>query len=226
VINPQTLANSTPTDPGTRVAFRPGRPDDDRPRSDRALLEQIAAGDQSAMRTLFTRHRDQAFRFIRRLTKDDDLAEDVLIETFFEVWRSAERFEGRSAFVTWLLAIARHKALSAMARSPSQSPSREPRDSREVEEQAAAEIPDLADDPERMLQAKDLSAALRGCLMRLSTKHTEVIDLVYYHDKSVTETAQILRLPEATVKTRMFYARRKLGKLVRARLGDATACPC
>jgi RNA polymerase sigma-70 factor (ECF subfamily) len=51
-------------------------------------------------------------------------------------------------------------------------------------------------------------------LASLSPKHTEIIDLVYYHEKTVAETAAILQVPEATVKTRMFYARRKLAELV------------
>jgi predicted DNA-binding protein (UPF0251 family) len=55
---------------------------------------------------------------------------------------------------------------------------------------------------------------VRRTLMRLSIEHREVIDLVYYHEKSVDEVAQILDVPPATVKTRMFYARKKLAKLV------------
>jgi RNA polymerase sigma-70 factor (ECF subfamily) len=176
--------------------------------SDRALLEQIAAGDQRAMKTLFARYRDRAFRFIMRLTKDEDIAEETLFETFFEVWRSAPRFEGRSTFSTWLLAIARHKALSALGRPPSIA----------LDEEMAANIPDHGCDPERALQAHDLSEILRCCLARLSVKHTEVIDLVYYHERTIAEAAQILRLPESTVKTRMFYARQKLAGLVRAKL--------
>jgi RNA polymerase sigma-70 factor (ECF subfamily) len=181
--------------------------------SDRALLTRIAEGDQRAMKTLFVRYRDQAFRFIMRLTKNEDIAEEALFETFFEVWRSAARFEGRSTFSTWLLAIARHKALSALGRPPSIA----------LDEKMAANIPDHGCDPERALQAQDLSEVLRCCLARLSVKHTEVIDLVYYHEKTIAEAAQILRLPEATVKTRMFYARQKLAGLVRAKLQGNSA---
>ena len=171
-----------------------------------ALLQRIARGDQHAMRFLFTRHRHQAFRFILRLTRDEALAEDILIETFFNVWRFADRFEGRSKFSTWLLAIARQKAL-AVRRRPSML---------ELDDHLATSIPDPADDPERAAQRKDVQKALRRCLANLSARHTEVIDLVYYHGKTVAEVAEILKLPEATVKTRMFYARRKLAQLVHA----------
>jgi RNA polymerase sigma-70 factor (ECF subfamily) len=192
------------------IALRPGKlPTDRNSGSDHALLQRIAEGDQLAMRTLFVRHRDQAFRFILRLIKDEALAEDILIDSFFEVWQCASRFEGRSTFSTWLLAIARNKALSALGR----------RSTVQLEDQWASTIPDPADDPELALQDKDLGETLRRCQASLSAKHTEVIDLVYYHEKTVAEVAAILQLPEATVKTRMFYARRKLAQLVGAAIG-------
>jgi RNA polymerase sigma-70 factor (ECF subfamily) len=187
------------------IAFRHGSLSAGRdPGSDHDLLQRIAEGDQPAMRALLSRHRDQAFRFILRLTKDEALAEDILIDSFFEVWRCASRFEGRSTFSTWLLAIARNKAVTALGR----------RDTVELEDAWASTIPDPADDPELTLQDKDLGETVRRCLARLSPKHTEIIDLVYYHEKTVAEVAAILQLPEATVKTRMFYARRKLAQLV------------
>lgn len=189
------------------IALRPGvPPSNTNSSSDHALLQRIAKGDQTAMGALFARHRDQAFRFIMRLTKDEALAEDILIDSFFEVWRRASRFEGRSTFSTWLLAIARNKAITALGG----------RNTVELEDKWASNIPDPADDPELALQGKDLGEALRRCLARLSPKHTEIIDLVYYHEKTVGEVAGILQVPEATVKTRMFYARRKLAELVHA----------
>jgi RNA polymerase sigma-70 factor, ECF subfamily len=174
--------------------------------SDQALLQRIAARDQHAMRILFVRHRDATFRFILRLIRDEPVAEDVLIETFFAVWRYADRFEARSAFSTWLLAIARHKALSAVNR----------REAIFLDDETWSAFPDPADDPETALQSKDAGENLRRCLMRLSRKHTEVVDLVYYHDKTIGEVAQILKISQATVKTRMFYARRKLAQLLSA----------
>ena len=66
------------------------------------------------------------------------------------------------------------------------------------------------------VQKKDKSAALRKCLAVLSPEHREVIDLVYYHEKSVEEVAEIVGIPEPTVKTRMFYARKRLSELLKA----------
>jgi RNA polymerase sigma-70 factor, ECF subfamily len=85
-----------------------------------------------------------------------------------------------------------------------------------LDDETASAIADPADDPEIVLQKKDQDALLRRSLARLSQEHGEVIDLVYYHDKSVKEVAEIVGIGEATVKTRMFYARKKLAEMVKA----------
>ena len=174
--------------------------------SDEMLIKRIADGDQLAMRTLFARHRVPMYRWLVRLVRDETLAEDLLSEVFFDVWRQAASFEGRSSVSTWLLAIARYKALSALRR----------RSDMQLDDEFADAIPDPADDPELALQNKERAELLRRSLARLSPEHGEVIDLVYYHGKSVKEVAEIVGVAEATVKTRMFYARRKLAELVEA----------
>jgi RNA polymerase sigma-70 factor (ECF subfamily) len=70
--------------------------------------------------------------------------------------------------------------------------------------------------PRATLEKKDKSAMLRKCLAKLSAEHREVIDLVYYHEKSVEEVAEIVGIPANTVKTRMFYARKRLAELLRS----------
>jgi RNA polymerase sigma-70 factor, ECF subfamily len=173
--------------------------------SDKALIRRIAAGDQSAMRALFARYRVALYRWLLRLVDDGALAEDLLLsEVFLDVWRQAASFEARSSVSTWLLAIARYKALSARRR----------RTDAELDEATVSTVPDTADDPEVTLQKKNRAEALRQSLLRLSPHHREVIDLAYYHGKSVKEIAEIVSISEATVKTRMFYARRKLAELV------------
>ena len=75
---------------------------------------------------------------------------------------------------------------------------------------------DPSDDPALALEKKSQREALRRALAKLSFDHREIIDLVYYHEKSIDEAAQILSIPAATVKTRMFYARKKLAEMVAA----------
>src|ERR1044072_4056698 len=82
--------------------------------SDEVLIGRIASGDRLAMQVLFARHHVRGFRFVLRLVRDEAAAEDLISEVFLDVWRQAGRFEGRAAVSTWLLAIARFKALSAL----------------------------------------------------------------------------------------------------------------
>ena len=104
------------------------------------------------------------------------------------------------------LAIARYKALSALRKRPDE----------ELDDETAQAIEDQGDDPEVAMQKKDTSAVLRQCMTKLSAEHREIIDLVYYHEKSVEEVSKIVGVPENTVKTRMFYARKRLGELLKA----------
>ena len=172
--------------------------------SDETLIGRVAGGDQLAMRTLFARHRVALYRWLLRLVRDEALAEDLLSDVFLDVWRQAASFRGRASVSTWLLAIARHMAASARPR----------RNDAELDEATVSTVPDPADDAEVTLQKKNRAEALRQSLHRLSPDHREVIDLAYYHGKSVKEIAEIVSISEATVKTRMFYARRKLAELV------------
>ena len=174
--------------------------------SDEVLIGRIASGDRLAMQVLFARHHVRVYRFVLRLVRDETTAEDLISEVFLDVWRQAGKFEGRSAVSTWLLAIARFKALSALRRRPDE----------ELDEETAEAIEDTADNPEVALQKKDKSAVIRKCLEGLSAEHREIIDLVYYHEKSVEEVAEIVGIPENTVKTRMFYARKRLADLLKS----------
>jgi RNA polymerase sigma-70 factor, ECF subfamily len=174
--------------------------------SDEALIARIAAGDRLAMRVLFARHHVRVYRFVLRLVRDEALAEDLISEVFLDVWRQAASFEARSTASTWLLAIARFKALSSLRR----------RDEEPLDETMAAAIQDGADDPEVVLRRRQQRDLLRKCWSKLSPEHRNVIDLVYFREKAIGEVAAILGIPENTVKTRMFYARKRLADLLKA----------
>jgi RNA polymerase sigma-70 factor (ECF subfamily) len=181
--------------------------------SDEMLIRQIAAGDKPAMRTLFARHQVKVFRFVLRIVRDAALAEDTVSEAFFDAWQHAGRFERRSSVSSWLLGIARHRALTAARRRPTES----------LDCDAAQNAVDPARDPEAELGRKDAGSVIRGALADLSREHAEIIDLVYYQEKSIREIVDILDIPESTVKTRMFYARKRLAALVAAEGIDRAA---
>jgi RNA polymerase sigma-70 factor, ECF subfamily len=169
--------------------------------AEQALLERVARGDRNAMRVLYGRFGVKVYRFALRLGADEGTAEDIVSEVFFEVWRHAWRFEARSRVSTWLLSIARNKLASKKRRST------EPLDDAVVEA-----MEDATDGPETILQKKQTASIVADALKQLSPAHREIVDLVYYHEKSIDEVANILTIPSATVKTRMFYARNRLAQ--------------
>jgi len=193
------------------VTSRTGEVGSGQARSDEALIGAIAAGDRRAMQALYARHNVRIYRFVLRLTNDSSLAEDIVSEVFIDVWRGAEGFKVKSRVSTWMLAIARHKTLSALRR----------RSDEQLDEDAAAAIADPADDAETTANNRDRSAIVQQCLSQLSALHREVLDLVYYHEKSVDEVAEIVGAPINTVKTRMFYARKRMQTLLKAAGLDA-----
>jgi RNA polymerase sigma-70 factor, ECF subfamily len=175
--------------------------------TDQELLAAIARGDRQAMRTLYGRYNVKVFRFILRMVRNEATAEELVSDVFLDVWRLADRFEGRSQVSTWLLAIARNKAISALrARAPEA-----------LDDDAANAIEDDTDRQDTVLETKHRNAMLRDCLTRLSAAHHEIIDLVYFHEKTIEEIAMVLSIPANTVKTRMFYARKCLAELLAQR---------
>jgi RNA polymerase sigma-70 factor (ECF subfamily) len=171
--------------------------------SDDVLMERIAAGDRLAMQVLVARHHVRMFRFVLGLVKDRTLAEDLIGDVFLDVWRQAHTFEARCAVATWLLSIARYKALSALRSRRTHDPLDE-----------AATIEDPQADPETLVQIRDRGEIIRRCLEGLSPEHREIVDLAYYHEKTIDEVAEIVGIPLSTVKTRMFYARKRLAVLL------------
>lgn len=174
--------------------------------SDNDLIRRVASGDRAAVRLLFMRHHARVYRFVVRQTGSETMADDIANEVFLDVWRQAAKFEFRSEVTTWLLGIARFKVLSA----------RRKRKEDELDELEAERIVDSADTPDVVSMKTDKAAALRACINGLGEDHRTVIDLAYYHGRTVTEIAEILSIPVATVKTRMFYARSKLGEALKA----------
>jgi RNA polymerase sigma-70 factor (ECF subfamily) len=193
------MTNETAFAPQRSVTFRLLKE-----QSDEGLMKAVAAGNQAAMRTLYVRHHIRVYRFIVRLVTDAGRAEDLVSEVFLDVWSQAGSFEGRSLVSTWILPVARFKALSALRR----------RRETTLDESAMEMIADSADTPEQTVLNQDRSVQLRTCLAQMSREHREVIDLVYYHEKSVEEVAEIIQLPKNTVKTRTFYARKRLAQLL------------
>jgi RNA polymerase sigma-70 factor (ECF subfamily) len=174
--------------------------------SDAKLIKRIAAGDRLAMQVLYTRHYGQTLRYVRGIVRDSTAAEDIVSDVFLDVWRKADSYEGRCPVSTWLCAIARHKSVDSLRRR-----SCDPWD-----DESMTLIEDETDGPEASVQKQDTASIVRQCLGQLSPAHRAIIELVYFHEKTVDEAAKIIGVARNTVKTRAFYARQRLAELLSA----------
>jgi len=176
--------------------------------SDDVLVNRIARGEQAALCALMARHQVRISRFVRRFVSDRSLVEDLVCDTFFAAWQQAPHFENRSSVATWLMAIARYKALSARER---QTLPTEP-----LDEVLATTIVETGLQPDAVVERDDWARFLRQCLNSLPAEQAQLIELVYYRDKSIKEVALTMGIPENTVKSRMFLARKKLAAMLNA----------
>lgn len=172
--------------------------------SDATLLERAARSDERAFEVLYRRFESRIFRYVAALTKDTAVAEELTSETFFEVWRGAATFRGASSVSTWIFGIARHKTFSLLRQ---RKPPAESID-------GAGPIPAEDAGPEEIAATGALQHKVRRALERLSPEHREALELSLYHDLSYEEIARIAGCPVNTVKTRAYYARREMKKIL------------
>jgi RNA polymerase sigma factor (sigma-70 family) len=172
---------------------------------DHGLLARVGEGDRQALAELYRRHSHALFQYLLRLTPDTGVAEEILQDTFVAVWRSAARFEGRSAARTWLVGVARRQAHNRLRR-------------RELELAGEAELADLATpdpSPENaalLLATRDELIAAVG---RLSPVHREALALAVGQGMSAQEIADVLGIPVGTAKSRLRDAKRALRAMLR-----------
>ena len=164
-------------------------------RSDAQLLLRIADEDREAFRLLVGRHGDRIFRFALSLTRSPHLAEEVLQETMMAVWKGAKRFKGRSKVTTWLLGIAKNQAHNLLRR-----------------EERGRRLPEAADRVPDPSSEAEMSVQVERAVDALPEAQREVLHLVFYENLTVRETAELLGVPEGTVKSRMHHARKRLAE--------------
>ncbi len=173
---------------------------------DAALLARIVEGDAHALHALYVKHYHRLLRFVRRITGQVDIAQEVINDVMLVVWRDGKAFQGRSAVSSWILGIAYRKALKVAAQSRRWSD----RFARVDFEEATERFPA----PEELNKTAEVQDLLEQGLSRLSAEHRAVVELTYFFGCSYEEISAITGAPVNTVKTRMFYAREKLRKLL------------
>ncbi len=172
------------------------------------LLARTSAGDKRAFAALYAALEVPLFRFARSKLNDSFEAADLVHEVFLEVWRHAGRFEGRSSVKSWVFGIAYRKAMDVH------------RKSRRIDySDAVPETEDDAPNAEACLMASESRDHIRACLETLKPDHRTAIEFAFFEDLSYKEISEISGVPEGTVKTRVFHAKKLLMHCLSARLG-------
>jgi RNA polymerase sigma-70 factor (ECF subfamily) len=175
---------------------------------DAALLKRMTRGDKGALQEAHSRYADRVFAYIRGFTGRSDDDEEILQDTFLALWHGAGGIEGRSALLTWLIGVARRKALVQMRRSQRRG------------QPAALRLEDFsdvpADGPGPEEQALHSAAAeeVARLVGELTPLHREVLILAFVYELSYQEMAHVLDVPLGTLKSRLWAARTGLARAV------------
>jgi len=178
---------------------------------ERELIFKVGRGDRDAFRELYVHYHRRLARFLTRLTRRREDAEEIINDTLWIVWQRAAEFRGASQVSTWIMGIAYRRALNMFRRAATHE--------RVIAlESTQAEVVDPG-------QATENRQLLNHALARLPLEQRLVLELTYYLDHSCEEVAEIMECPVNTVKTRMFNARRKLRAMLAEHGAEWGAAP-
>lgn len=183
----------------------------DTPDDERHLVERLRARDQVAMRVIYERYSNVVYAIAIRIMGQTAEAEDVVIDSFWQVWQQAESYDtSRGQLRTWIVTIARSRALDrlrALRRAPTVS----------VDDEAifVAEAKS-ADNPEQEAWVGEQAALVRQALATLPREQREALAFAYYRGLSQTEIAEQLGEPLGTIKTRIRLGMMKLREQLQA----------
>ncbi len=168
------------------------------------LFFRFLEGDEEAFEKLYRLTCKRIFAYIYRLCRNPRMAEEIMVQTYLEVWKSASNFRGEARVITWIYAIARHLTYRAL---------REKRPEESLEEKEM-HVFVSEKDPFRDCLESELRSLIKRALNEIPLKHREVLDLIFLHGLTYEEVAKILDVSINTVKTRVFYAKKKLREIL------------
>jgi RNA polymerase sigma-70 factor (ECF subfamily) len=169
---------------------------------DSELLAATAVGGSTAFELLYARYERRVYNYVRTFVRQPALAEEVVIDTMMAVWNGARGFRQNSRVSTWILGIARHKALDAVRRANNYADAAPP--------EYAAEIADSAETPLDSIDRNRKAQVMLCAIAQLSLDHQEILRLAFYEELPYEDIAALLSIPDNTVKTRVFYAKQQL----------------
>lgn len=163
--------------------------------SDSEILKLIARGDEQALAALYDRYKSILFGLILRILHSREEAEDVLQEVFLQVWRRAGDFdEARGRAFTWLVTLARSRAIDRLRSLASRE---------RTTEEATRDVADNISDASLDAIKSEQSEIVRGALSQLPEEQRRTLLLAYFEGLTQSEIAEALKTPLGTVKTRM-----------------------
>ncbi len=161
------------------------------------LIARVALGDQAALRTLYDRTSAHLFGVILRISRRQDVAEELLQETYVSAWHNAAGYSpGHGQPMTWLISIARNKALDQVRSATARRETELPRDEDGVER----DLPDDGPQPLALLETACDALSIRRCLEAADAGQRQSLALAYYHGLSHSEVAERMAAPLGTVK--------------------------
>jgi RNA polymerase sigma-70 factor (ECF subfamily) len=179
--------------------------------SDAAIVARVLTGDSALFELLMRRYNRLLFRLARGIIRDDDEARDVVQAAYVRAYYHLEQFRGPAGFKAWLARIAVNEALGRARRAPTIL---------DADHRVVA-LPDLNDvGPESAASSRDLLRILQAAIDRLPEEFRRVFILRGVEQLSIAETAELLGIKQATVKTRFHRARHMLQELLQRKLDD------
>ncbi len=188
--------------------------------SDQAVVRRVLGGDREAFGLLAERHSRRMFRVCMAVTKDEDAAEDCVQKTFILALENLGQYRSEARFSTWLTRIALNVALSHLRRRNHQTATTQSIDAGPLAEQPL-DLPDHRLDPEADCWRAEFRRLLRRALHTLSPRLRTVFVLRDMEERSTEETAGLLGISEAAVKTRLLRARLQLRGILSPHLSAA-----
>ncbi len=188
------------------------------------LVRRAKAGDLAAFETLVTSHERRVYTLARRITGNDQDAEDVTQQTLLSVVENLSSFREEASFATWLQRIATYAALKVLRKRKglpmvSLEANTEPQESYDTVAHPEY-IADWRESPEQLVGRNETARLIDEALSELDDKHRVIFLLRDVQGLSVRETAEALSLSEANVKVRLLRARLQLRERLTQELGD------
>lgn len=173
-----------------------------------ALLKAVEVKDRTAFEALYDVTVSRVFSLAMRITRQQALAEEVVSDVYFQVWRQAAAYSpGRGGVIAWLCVLCRSRALDALRRDNT---------ALRQAEVGLDKVPEQLDsrDPSDLLQAVEQGSAVHAALRKLSEQQRQLVGLAYFKGYTHSELAAITRLPLGTVKTHLHRAMARLKELM------------